>query len=267
VNDAHLHAAWLGARWPHLFSDVPAHEQPSGRLVRTDADRRDALRTRGALLAELGITSYTEPDRAGRGRGRDGMLRHRDDGLLSRSPSRGAQTARVTLLRLFGELDGTADLAAFEHGIRAPKPDTDPRWLAVTGVKIFADGIPDEHRLGQRASPRRHVGRAAAPGRRGALHAYRRMITLAIERGEQVAVHATGDRSIESSCGCSRHTLRPHRAALRRARRPRDARADRAHARRRRRVRRAAADRRAHPRVGGMQWDRSAPPPPGRCTR
>jgi predicted amidohydrolase YtcJ len=144
VNDAHLHAAWLGARWPHLFfSDVPAHEQPSGRLVRTDADRRDALRNAWRLLAELGITSYTEP---GIGPGEDAgetgcfgtaMM----DSYLD--PARaGAQTARVTLLRLFGELDGTADLAAFEHGIRAPKPDTDPRWLAVTGVKIFADGIP-----------------------------------------------------------------------------------------------------------------------------
>ena len=62
VNDAHLHAAWLGARWPHLFfSETPPHEQPSGRLVHTQEERHDALRRAWRLLAELGITSYTEP--------------------------------------------------------------------------------------------------------------------------------------------------------------------------------------------------------------
>ncbi|MFD6697689.1 MULTISPECIES: amidohydrolase [unclassified Microbacterium] len=200
VNDAHLHAAWLGARWPHLFfSDGPAHEQPSGRLVRTDADRRDALRNAWRLLAELGITSYTEP---GIGPGEDAgetgcfgtaMM----DAYLDLHRA-GAQTTRVTLLRLFGELDGTADLAAFEHGIRAPKPDTDPRWLAVTGVKIFADGIPPMSTAWvSEPYPDGTSGELLPQGAAGALHAYRRMITLAIEQGEQVAVHATGDRSIE----------------------------------------------------------------------
>ncbi|WP_251438516.1 MULTISPECIES: amidohydrolase [unclassified Microbacterium] len=200
VNDAHLHAAWLGARWPHLFfSDIPAHEQPAGRLVHTDADRRDALRNAWRLLAELGITSYTEP---GIGPGEDGgetgcfgtaMM----DAYLDLHRA-GAQTARVTLLRLFGELDGTADLADFERGILAPKPETDPHWLAVTGVKIFADGIPPMTTAWvSEPYPDGSSGELLPQGAEGALHAYRRMIGLAVERGEQVAVHATGDQSIE----------------------------------------------------------------------
>ncbi len=200
VNDAHLHAAWLGARWPHLFfSDAPAGHQPSGVLVRTAAERRAALREAWRLLAELGITSYTEP---GIGPGEDdgetgcfgtAMLDayldlHRD----------GAQTARVTLLRLFGTLDGSADLAAFERGIRAPVPDTDPHWLAVTGVKIFADGIPPMTTAWvSEPYPDGSTGELLPRGAEGALHAYRRMISLAVQRGDQVAVHATGDRSIE----------------------------------------------------------------------
>ncbi|OZB82051.1 MAG: hypothetical protein B7X41_16405, partial [Microbacterium sp. 14-71-5] len=44
VNDAHLHAAWLGARWPHLFfSSASPAEQPAGALVRTASERRAAL--------------------------------------------------------------------------------------------------------------------------------------------------------------------------------------------------------------------------------
>lgn len=200
VNDAHLHAAWLGARWPHLFfSDTPPHEQPSGRLVHSAEDRRNALRAAWRLLAELGITSYTEPGIGpGEDEGETGCFGTAMMDTYLELHRSGAQTSRVTLLRLFGELDGTADLATFERGIRLPKPETDPRWLAVTGVKIFADGIPpmttawvSEPYLDGSS------GELLPQGAEGALASYRRMIALAVERGEQVAVHATGDRSIE----------------------------------------------------------------------
>lgn len=200
VNDAHLHAAWLGARWPHLFfSDTPPAEQPSGPLVHTPAERRGALQNAWRLLAELGITSYTEP---GIGPGEDAgetgcfgtaMM----DAYLELHRER-AQTARVTLLRLFGTLDGSAGLDDFERGIQAPAPETDPRWLAVTGVKIFADGIPPMTTSWvSEPYPDGTSGELLPQSAEGALHAYRRMIAIALERGEQVAVHATGDRSIE----------------------------------------------------------------------
>lgn len=200
VNDAHLHAAWLGARWPHLFfSDASPQEQPSGRLVRTGAERQDALRNAWRLLAELGITSYTEPGIGpGEDEGETGCFGSAMMDAYLDLHRAGAQTARVTLLRLFGELDGAADLAAFEHGIRAPKPETDPRWLAVTGVKIFADGIPPMTTAWvSEPYPDGTSGALLPQGGDGALDAYRRMIALAVRNGEQVAVHATGDRSIE----------------------------------------------------------------------
>ncbi|WP_426169973.1 amidohydrolase [Microbacterium sp. DWRC1-3] len=199
INDAHLHAAWLGARWPHLFfSDTPPEEQPSGRLVSSAGERRTALRRAWALLAELGITSYTEP---GIGPGEDDgetgcfgsdML----DTYLELHRER-AQTSRVTLLRLFGTIDGESTLADFERGIRTPPPASDARWLAVPGVKIFADGIPplatawvDEPYADGT------TGGLLTRGEPDARTAFRRMLELASARGMQIAVHATGDRSI-----------------------------------------------------------------------
>ncbi|WP_091231295.1 amidohydrolase [Microbacterium sp. 3J1] len=199
INDAHLHAAWLGARWPHLFfGDTPPEQQPAGRLVSTPDERRAALRGAWSLLAELGITSYTEP---GIGPGEDDgetgcfgttML----DTYLDLHRER-MQTSRVTLLRLFGTIDGESTLDDFERGIRSSVPTTDPRWLAITGVKIFADGIPpmatawvqDPYLDGSH-------GELLTRGAVEPVEAFRRMVRLAAGRGLQVAVHATGDRSI-----------------------------------------------------------------------
>lgn len=203
VNDAHLHAAWLGARWPHLFfSDTPPEHQPSGRLASTASDRREALLRAWSLLAELGITSYTEP---GIGPGEDDgetgcfgtpML----DTYLELHRA-GVQTSRVTLLRLFGTIDGESTLADFERGIRTPAPTTDPRWLAVPGVKIFADGIPPMatawvHEPYPDGSTGHLLTRGDDP-----VAAFRTMVRLAASAGMQVAVHATGDRSIEEFLG------------------------------------------------------------------
>ncbi|MGH3688928.1 MAG: amidohydrolase [Microbacterium sp.] len=199
INDAHLHAAWLGARWPHLFfSDTPPEEQPSGRLVSTADERRSALRRAWRLLAEHGITSYTEP---GIGPGEDagetgcfGTDMLDTYGELHRE---GTQTSRVTLLRLFGTIDGESTLEDFESGIRTPVPHHDPRWLAIPGVKIFADGIPPmatawvEEPYADGTS-----GALLTRGGTDPLFAFQRMVELAASQGMQIAVHATGDRSI-----------------------------------------------------------------------
>lgn len=200
VNDAHLHAAWLGARWPHLFfSETPPEQQPSGELVRTAEERRAALITAWRLLAELGITSYTEPGIGpGEDEGETGCFGTPMMQTYLDLHRQGAQTSRVTLLRLFGTLDGASDLDAFERGIREPRPETDPRWLAVTGVKIFADGIPPMATAWvEEPYPDGSTGALLTGGGEGARAAYRRMISLAVSLGEQVAVHATGDRAIE----------------------------------------------------------------------
>lgn len=199
VNDAHLHGAWLGARWPHLFFGEHSHDAPEGRLVTNEAQRRDALHTTWRLLASLGITSYTEP---GIGPGEDGG----ETGCFGSDildtyvalHRAGAQTARVTLLRLFGVLDGPSHLEDLERGLVLPAPDTDPRWLAIPGVKIFADGIPPMCTAWVREPyVDGTVGSLLTAGGESPVDAYQRMIAAAHTRGLQVAVHATGDRAIE----------------------------------------------------------------------
>lgn len=199
INDAHLHAAWLGARWPHLFFGEAGHGHPSeGRLVETEAERRTALTRAWRLLASLGITSYTEP---GIGPGEDdgetgcfgqAML----DTYLSLHRA-GAQTARVTLLRLFGRLDGEAQLADVRSGVASPVPSTDPRWLNIAGVKIFADGIPPMRTAWVREPYRDGTSGELLTRGGDPAEAFRRMIAAALDAGCQIAVHATGDRSID----------------------------------------------------------------------
>ena len=199
INDAHLHAAWLGARWPHLFfSDTPPEEQPSGRLVSGGGYRGWARRRAGAVRAARANTSYPAGGSApGAHDGETGcfgsdML----DTYLELHRER-AQTSRVTLLRLFGTIDGESTLDDFERGVRIPAPPSDPRWLAIPGVKIFADGIPpmatawvDEPYADGT------TGGLLTRGEPDARTAFRRMLELASARGLQIAVHATGDRSI-----------------------------------------------------------------------
>ncbi|WP_217183174.1 amidohydrolase family protein [Streptomyces sp. AC495_CC817] len=199
INDAHLHAAWLGARWPHLFfSDSPTGHHPTGRLATTAADRRAALLHSWSLLAELGITSYTEP---GIGPGEDdGETGCFGTDMLDAYVDlhrQGAQTSRVTMLRLFGTIDGESTLADFEAGLRTPTPETDHRWLAIPGVKIFADGIPPMATAWvQEPYPDGSTGHLLTRGA-DPVESFRSMVSLAASAGLQVAVHATGDRSIE----------------------------------------------------------------------
>ncbi|WP_136025091.1 amidohydrolase [Microbacterium sp. K27] len=199
INDAHLHAAWLGARWPHLFfSDTPPEEQPPGRLVSTASERRSALRRAWRLLAEHGITSYTEPGIGpGEDAGETGCFGADMLDTYGELHHEGAQTSRVTLLRLFGTIDGESTLEDFAHGIRTPPPTHDPRWLAIPGVKIFADGIPPMATAWvEEPYADGTTGALLTRGGSDPLSAFQQMVELAASRGMQIAVHATGDRSI-----------------------------------------------------------------------
>lgn len=200
INDAHLHAAWLGARWPRLFfGDVDHGHSPDGTLVATEAERRTALTRAWRLLASLGITSYTEPGIGpGEDEGETGCFGSDMLGTYLALHREHAQTSRVTLLRLFGRIDGDSRLEDVQAGVAEAAPATDPRWLSITGVKIFADGIPPM-RSAWVADPYLDGshGELLTHGDSDPVGAYRGMIAAAHEAGLQIAVHATGDRSID----------------------------------------------------------------------
>lgn len=199
INDAHLHATWLGALWPDTLLGENLGPTPE-RPLRTVEDRRAAILHAGDLLARLGITSYTEP---GLGPGEDGGT----TGAFGSSvveqyrslAAEGKLRARVTALWLYGELDGPSTLGDFQAGLAAMDLSTpDPRLLRFAGVKIFADGIP----------PMRTAYTCYPDGTRPELlvagenstereQNLTRMILAAHEAGLQVGVHATGDHAIQ----------------------------------------------------------------------
>ena len=107
----------------------------------------------------------------------------------------------MTALRLFGKLDGRSTLADFERGMAVPPPQArDRRRFAVTGVKIFADGIPPMRSAWTRHSyPDQTHGSLLIEGRDDAEREanLRAMIAFGAAAGAQVGVHATGDRTID----------------------------------------------------------------------
>ncbi|MFD4960686.1 amidohydrolase [Microbacterium sp. NPDC058389] len=204
INDGHLHAAWLGARWPRLFfGDAEHGHAPDGTLVSTEQERRAALTRAWRLLASLGITSYTEPGIGpGEDEGETGCFGSDMLGTYLALHRERAQTSRVTLLRLFGRIDGDSRLEDVLAGIAEPAPATDPRWLAITGVKIFADGIPPLRSAWvQEPYLDGSHGELLTRGDDDPVAAYRAMLSAAHEAGLQIAVHATGDRSIDELLG------------------------------------------------------------------
>lgn len=220
INDSHLHAAWLGALWPRTLFDATADNSvPGGDPARVrldgDAARRAAIMRAGDICAELGITSYTEP---GLGPGEDDDSCFGEPVLAEYATlaDEGKLRARVTVLRLFGRLDGPSTLADFVAGLATPTAGArDASWLAVTGVKIFADGIPPMRSAWTRHEyPDGSRGSLLVAGRDPADREanLRAMVRHAAAAGVQVAVHATGDRAIEVAVDAlaAVETARPH---------------------------------------------------------
>ncbi|GIT81914.1 hypothetical protein LLS1_35830 [Leifsonia sp. LS1] len=224
INDSHLHATWLGALWPRTVFGAPdggeavagadgAHGADgagdphdttgAAPLLTTRAERRAAILRAGELIASLGITSYTEP---GLGPGEDdgatGCFGQDVFEAYAELEAERALTARVTVLGLFGVLDGPSSLLDVLGGLPSLRRETArPSRLRVAGVKIFADGIPPMHQAWtHRRYPDSTQGRllveGADPDERAA--ALRRMIREANRLGLQVGVHATGDRAIDT---------------------------------------------------------------------
>ncbi|MDR2997747.1 MAG: amidohydrolase family protein [Microbacterium sp.] len=201
INDAHLHASWLGALWPQTVFGGP--QLPAdGPLSTTREQRREALLRAAEVMSSLGITSYTEP---GIGTGEDdgptGCFGSEVLEIYRELADEGALRQRVTLLLLFGLLDGAASTTDVLDGIAAADTATaDPRSLRIAGLKVFADGIPPMRSA--------YIHGTYVDGSHGELlldgaddrERERRLheIVLAAQRaGLQIAVHATGDRAID----------------------------------------------------------------------
>ncbi|WP_449280946.1 amidohydrolase [Leucobacter sp.] len=207
INDSHLHGAWLGARWPHTFFNAPDPEAAagvSGTLAGTRAERRAAILRTGEMLAASGITSYTEPGIGpGEDDGETGCFHSEVIDVYRELAAEGALLQRVTLLALYGVLDGPSDVETVLRGIAeraAAAPEGDPTWFAVPGVKLFGDLIP----LSRQAWTDRPYDdgthgdllvRGASIEQKAARLA--EMIRAAHLAGLQIGLHATGDRTIQ----------------------------------------------------------------------
>ena len=210
INESHFHATWLGAIWPATIMDGLAGGSgfAQSTTLETSAQRRAAILKAGDVAASLGITSYTEP----------GLGPGEDDGATGACGSdviaqyralaaEGLLRARVTVLMLFGEIDGPSSLDDFRDGMAALADasggphDLDSEWLRIGGIKVFADGIPPMRsawihgHYPDGSHGELLVGGADEAEREANMRA---MITLAHELGYQVGVHATGDRSIDT---------------------------------------------------------------------
>ncbi|MFI2412674.1 amidohydrolase [Streptomyces sp. NPDC018947] len=162
-------------------------------------ERTDAIRSNLATLARLGVTSYTEP---GLGPGGDGIMRGalgaQTLDVYRRLLADGELTARVGVLLLPTGMTSTAEEFARTLDTLGEQGDTDPRRLAIHGVKIFADGIvPNktawmhEPYIGGGCGSL-CVGGETDDDRVAEIGA---MIRHAHAAGHQLGVHVTGDRA------------------------------------------------------------------------
>jgi predicted amidohydrolase YtcJ len=159
----------------------------------TEAEQADAIERNIAVLLSLGITSYTEPG--------IGALAQR---LYADMARRGTLRVRVTALR--SRADDTFPVSADQVreilAVPVAGGETDPRWYAVNGVKLRADGVPIGSRTAWMRDP--YVG-----GGRGSLVTVGQtdaekvaeltaMIRLVHRSRLQVGTHATGDAAIDA---------------------------------------------------------------------
>ena len=212
INDSHLHACWLGARWPNvMFGGGDPVVQPADEVrLETRVERRVALLRAGELLSEYGITSYTEPGIGpGEDGGETGCFHSEVIEVYRELAAAGELRQRVTLLKLFGVLDGPSDLDTVRAGIRALARERElgpgggigvGAWFAIPGVKVFGDLIP--------LSRQAWTSRAYDDGTHGDLlvrgdtlaeraAALAEMVREAHLGGLQLGIHATGDRTIQ----------------------------------------------------------------------
>jgi predicted amidohydrolase YtcJ len=172
----------------------------------------DAYRAGQADLHALGITALTEP---GLGPGHRALL----DGsgsvealdALADLAEAGDLTMRISVLVLPNGTGGAnaADVkfhldAGLAH--RYEDRDVDPRRLTIAGVKIFADGTPQNgttwHKdpVHEQNPPGHHCGHMVITGDTDVdkVAELREIIKIVDGAGLQVAIHAIGDQTVET---------------------------------------------------------------------
>lgn len=222
INDSHLHAALLGLYAPHYRLDASGRGTlplPRPRALRTEAARRAALRRAWGLLLPLGVTSYTEPGLGpGAERQHGGACGAAMLATYQRLAQERALPLRVTVLALYGKLDGPCDpllymdaVAALHAGVAAPSAR-----LRVAGVKLFADGtLPARSAWIDQPYVDGGAGALLIPGASEELQVelLDAMVAAAHASGLQVGVHASGSRAIDVTVraferACVRHGAR-----------------------------------------------------------
>ncbi|SFQ35646.1 hypothetical protein SAMN04489713_12854 [Actinomadura madurae] len=159
----------------------------------TDEEQADAIDTAVALLLSHGITSFTEP-----GIGTSAQRIYAD------KARRGALGIRVTAL--LSRPDDTYPTSAGHVrellAAHRPPDDVDPRFFAVTGVKLRADGVPIASRTAWMREPYTGGGRGGlvtdGATDREKVDELTAMIGLVHQAGMQVGTHATGDAAIDA---------------------------------------------------------------------
>ncbi|MCC7134535.1 MAG: amidohydrolase [Gemmatimonadales bacterium] len=152
------------------------------------ADRDQALGIAIGWMLEHGITSYTDP-------GVDpGAL-----AILADRARAGRLGIRATVL-----LGAGRSVAGVRETLerRQELAGVDPRWLRVTGVKFYADGIPTNNKTAWLHEPYVDGGTGAMVIAGGddaeRVRELHEMIRLAHQAGLQIGTHATGDRAIDA---------------------------------------------------------------------
>lgn len=157
----------------------------------TDAEQADAIEKNIDVLLSMGITSYTEP-----GLGARAQRRYAD------KARNGSLRVRVTALA--SRADDTYPVSADQvrEILATRRPRADPRWYAMTGVKLRADGVPIGSRTAWMREPYVGGGRGslvtAGDTEEEQVAELTAMIGLVHRAGQQVGTHATGDAAIDA---------------------------------------------------------------------
>ncbi|MCT2584560.1 amidohydrolase [Actinophytocola gossypii] len=157
----------------------------------TEEEQADAIEKTIDVLLSLGITSYTEP-----GLGETARRLYAD------KAGNGSLRVRVTALANRADDTYPVSVDQVREILAAPPVRTDPRWFAMTGVKLRADGVPIASRTAWMREPYIGGGRGSLvtagdtdEERAAELTA---MIRLVHQAGLQVGTHATGDAAIDA---------------------------------------------------------------------
>ena len=195
----------------------PASGEPTGMLLELPAEglimrvvppwsREDKRRAILGIMADLnarGITSATDAALGPGGTGfQGGFFDAECISVYNDLHNEGLLTVRMNLLYLFGSY-GAISLKDFEKsipeiGIHSGFGD---EWLKIGGIKLFADGIPQTKTawLGQ-DYPDGGNGSLVLPGATDEerCEELSRMISFAHRHNFQCAIHAIGDRAIQT---------------------------------------------------------------------